>query len=135
MIILCIICAVLTLVERILKKVNTLNFIIELQQLCFVYLFLILKVCSKGTFTQNNYFLTAVTLLNKRKDVMKIVYVHSLGIFPAFLHRMNVSRYLFNVPIGNINIFKKRKLSKLCFILTFQVVLITTLTSLIPLRI
>ena len=88
-------------------------------------------------FTQNRYFLTTVTLLNIRKDAIKTVYVHSLGIFPTFLLRMNVSRYLFNVPIGKINIvqtFKKTKLSKLCFILTFQVVLIITLKSLVIFR-
>ena len=70
----------------------------------------------KGTFTQNRYFLTTVTLLNIRKDAIKTVYVHFLGIFPTFLLRMNVSRYLLNVPIGKINIvqtFKKSKLSKL----------------------
>ena len=33
--------------------------------------------CSKGVFTQNRYFLTAVTLLNIRKDVIKTVHVHS----------------------------------------------------------
>ena len=88
-------------------------------------------------FTQNRYFLTAVTLLNIRKDVIKTVYVHPLEIFPTFLLRMNVSRNLSYVPIEKINIaktFKKRKLSKLCYILTFQVVLITTLKSLILLR-
>ena len=81
------------------------------------------------------FFIIFIFLVTK--DVIKTVCVHLLGIFPIFLLRMNVSRYLLNVPIGKINIvqtFKKRKLSKLCFILIFQVVLIATLKSLILLR-
>ena len=61
-------------------------------------------------------------MLSIRKDVIKTVYIHPLGIFPIFLLRMNVSRSLLNVPIEKIDIvqtFKKRKLSKLYFILTF----------------
>ena len=81
------------------------------------------------------FFIIFIFLVTK--DVIKTVCVHLQGNFPIFLLRMNVSRYLLNVPIGKINIvqtFKKRKLSKLCFILAFQVVLITTLKNLILLR-
>ena len=49
-------------------------------------------VQSKSLFFNRSY------VVEHRKDVIKTVYLHPLGIFPTFLLRMNVSRYLLNVP-------------------------------------